>query len=118
VWLTKDIEGDVSSHSLMSVPTKRQINQITCIDNSNYFAVAGGQGAIDIYSIGRMAETQPAIIKTLEKKDEGDIMLCSNMILPISHQHVLSYVTQRGSVCIHDLRTRLDIHCETELIGS
>jgi hypothetical protein len=47
--------------------------------------VAGGQGAIDIYSIGRMAETQPAIIKTLEKKDEGDIMLCSNMILPISH---------------------------------
>jgi hypothetical protein len=45
-------------------------------------------------------------------------MLCGNMILPISHQHVLSYVTQRGSVCIHDLRTRLDIHCDTELIGS
>ena len=26
VWLTKDIEGDVTSKSLMSVQTKRQVN--------------------------------------------------------------------------------------------
>ena len=69
----------------MSVQTKRQINQITCIDNSNYFAVAGSQGGLDIYSIPRLANTDPAIIKTLERKDEGDVILCSNMILPVSH---------------------------------
>jgi WD40 repeat protein len=49
IWLTKDIESDVTSHSHMSVKTKRSINCITTIDNSNYFAVAGSQGAIDIY---------------------------------------------------------------------
>lgn len=24
-------------------------------------------------------------LKTLEKKDEGDVILCQNMVLPISH---------------------------------
>lgn len=41
IWSTNDIERDVTSHSLFSINHKRQVNQITTIENSNYFAVAG-----------------------------------------------------------------------------
>lgn len=41
IWKTRDIESDVTSHSAFSLRCKRQVNAITTIDNSNYFAVAG-----------------------------------------------------------------------------
>lgn len=41
IWATNDIERDITSHSKFSIQHSRQINQITTIDNSNYFAVAG-----------------------------------------------------------------------------
>jgi hypothetical protein len=54
VWLTKDIENDVTSHSHLSVRSKRQINAITVLENSNYFAVAGSQSTVDIYEMSRV----------------------------------------------------------------
>jgi len=54
IWKTKDIESDVTSHSAFSIKCKRQINSITTIDNSNYFALACSSGCIDIYQMGRV----------------------------------------------------------------
>eukprot|EP00347_Sterkiella_histriomuscorum_P000291 403376447 len=165
IWKTKDIESDVTSHSAFSIKCKRQINCITTIDNSNYFALAGSQGCIDIYQMGRVdqenhkssfqqerrfntqsnmnnnnrynqqqyqqssAQTtsfaninnqepnHTSIIKTIERREEGDITLCTNMILPIQQQHVLSYVTQRGSLYFHDMRSRFDVSSQQDLFG-
>lgn len=41
IWNTYDIERDITSHSLFTVKIKRQVNAITTIQNSTYFAVAG-----------------------------------------------------------------------------
>lgn len=49
IWSTNDIEKDVTSHSLFSIQHKRAVNQITTMENANYFAVAGSQGSVDIY---------------------------------------------------------------------
>ena len=158
IWLTKDIESDVTSHSAFTIKCKRQVNCLTTMDNSNYFAVAGSQGTIDIYQMARLEHEQSffgdrrmqtsvqqqntsikhpslieknasflmigvpepnhtSVIKSIEKKDEGDIILCHNMILPVEQQHILAYVTQRGSLYLHDLRSRYDISSQYELFG-
>lgn len=54
IWTTKEIEADVTSHSHLHVKSDKQINAITTLDNSNYFAVAGSQGTIDVYSMARV----------------------------------------------------------------
>jgi phosphoinositide-3-kinase regulatory subunit 4 len=54
IWATKDIESDVTSHSHLQVKSQRQINSITAIENSNYFAIAGSQGGVDIYQLSRL----------------------------------------------------------------
>ena len=41
IWASKDIEADVTSHSHLQIKSQRQINAITAIDNSNYFAIGG-----------------------------------------------------------------------------
>lgn len=56
-------------------------------------------------------------MKTIETKDEGDIVLCQNLLLPISNTNILSYVTQRGSLYFHDMRARYNIHNDSELLG-
>lgn len=56
-------------------------------------------------------------IKTIINQDEGDIILCENMVLPISGQHLLTYVSQRGSLYLHDLRARHNVSSERELFG-
>ena len=54
IWLTKDIDNDVTSHSHMEIKSRKPINSITTIDNSNYFALAGSAGSIDIYQMSRV----------------------------------------------------------------
>jgi WD40 repeat protein len=56
VWSTKEIEQDVTSHSFFSIKHKSQVNAITTLDNSYYFAVAGSGGCIDIYAMGRVEQ--------------------------------------------------------------
>ena len=57
---------------------------------------------------GQRLPTHTAIVKTLEHADEGDMMNCLNTMLPVSHQHLLAYSSQRGSLFLHDLRCRRD----------
>lgn len=40
---------------------------------------------------GGKLPTHTAIVKTLEHKDEGDMMCCFDTMLPVSHQHLLAY---------------------------
>lgn len=58
-----------------------------------------------------------SIVKTIEKKDEGEATLCTNMILPVQQQHLLVYTTQRGSLYMHDLRARYDVLAQHEITG-
>lgn len=128
VWKTRDIESDVTSHSAVTIKVSdRQINQITAIDNSNYIAVAKSYGYLDIYSLSRadsdkgdfvdIGTDENVPVKSIFNKDEGDIVLCENMILPISSQHLLTYVSQRGSLFMHDMRARHNVSSEKELFG-
>lgn len=34
---------------------------------------------------GEGSKNEAAVVKSMEKKDEGDVLLCSNLNLPISH---------------------------------
>lgn len=43
--------------------------------------------------VGNYETNETSIIKSIEKKDEGDILMCTNMVLPVSHNHLLAYVT-------------------------
>lgn len=54
--MTRDIESDVTSHSFFNIKCKKQVNCITTIDNSNFFAVACTQGSLDIYQMGRLEQ--------------------------------------------------------------
>ena len=129
-WSTKDIERDVTSHSRFTIESERQVNQVCTLSNSEYFCVAGTQGGLDIYEMARLSQessakipnavyrntslpgqrlpTHAAIVKTLEHADEGDMMNCIDTMLPVSHQHLLAYSSQRGSLFMHDLRCRRD----------
>jgi hypothetical protein len=53
----------------------------------------------------------------MEKKDEGEVLLCSSSVLPVSNESILAYVTQRGSLYLHDLRASEDVHSDQEVLG-
>jgi len=83
--------------------------------------VVAGKGGIDIYSMTRSSEEsknlsarQPnhrlpnaaSIVESFDHGDEGDILGCQNTMLPVSHQNMLVYCSQRGSLFMHDLRCK------------
>lgn len=59
-----------------------------------------------------------SVIRQIEKKDEGDMCLISNVILPISHEHILAYVSQVGSIFMTDLRSRNEIVNHYSILGA
>ena len=57
------------------------------------------------------------MLQSVVKKDEGDIVLAQNMVLPVSQSNLLAYVTQRGSLYFYDVRARHAIQTDQELLG-
>jgi hypothetical protein len=77
------------------------------LQGTDYFALAGSNSSVDIYEMGRLSSqasvrapsasfrsvsnpnyklpNHSAIVKTLEHKDEGEIINCLNTTLPISY---------------------------------
>jgi len=43
-----------------------------------------------------------------KEEGEGEILGCLNTILPVSHQNMIVFFSQKGSLFMHDLR------CKTE----
>ena len=98
------------------------------MQGSQFFAVAGANSSVDIYEMGRLSSqasarssnasiksvsnpnyklpNHSAIVKTLEHKEEGEIINCLNTMLPVSHQDLLVYSTQKGSLFMHDIRCK------------
>ena len=53
-YATSDLERDVAMHSRFQVETGRKINKVCCLQNADYFAVAGDQGKVDIYEMSQL----------------------------------------------------------------
>ena len=58
-----------------------------------------------------------SVVRQIKKEEEGDINLITNTVLPISHEHILSYVSQKGSIFMTDLRSRNEIVSHYDIIG-
>lgn len=121
VWSTQEVERDATAHSRFSIETRRKVNQICALQNSDYFCVAGADSKVEIFGLnhggyaggnrnvgvsGANLPTHDSLVQTLEHPGEGDIVTCLNTVLPISHQHMVTYSSQRGSLFMHDLRCR------------
>lgn len=126
IWSTKNISLDSSSHSKYSVNTGRKLNSVCTLQGTDSFCVAGGDSKLEIFSMNRLPslsdysqaslqETEQnevympnnaRVIQTLDHPNEGETMKCLSTLLPVSHQSLVAYCTQRGSVYLHDLRSK------------
>jgi len=130
IWSAADVERDVTAHSRFSISCDRKVNQICTLQNSDYFCVAGSENKIDIIEMGRLGQgsafqstnrtikeknvslpnpglpTHSSVVQSLHHPNEGDMMNCLSTVLPVSHQHLLVYSSQKGSLFMHDLRAR------------
>ena len=69
----------------------------------------GGQDAASARSAAAPNHRLPGasnLVYRLEHPGEGEILKCLNTMLPVSHQNMLVYSSQRGSLFMHDLRCR------------
>ena len=128
VWSADDVT-DVTSRSIQRIQSQNKINDMCMLQGSQYFALASSNSSVDIYEMGRLSSqsssskssnasiksisnpnyklpNNSAIVKTLEHKDEGEIINCLNTMLPVSHQDLLVYSTQKGSLFMHDIRCK------------
>ena len=106
-WDTKDTYEEHTSHSIVKIENEnQQINALCSLQNSQYLGVAGSSG-MDIVEFRKEngAITDHKVVQSLSQ-DQGDILTCLDTMLPISHQHVLTYTSQRGSMFMYDLRCR------------
>ena len=126
IWSVSDIYRDITSHSRFSFETGKRVNQITSISNSEMFALACSDGTVEVHDMARLPNSHSSLSaprnsgypnprqathtnlrESLKHEMEGDIISCLDTYLPISHQSMLTYCSQRGSFFMHDLRCRM-----------
>lgn len=133
-WDTLDMLRDVTSHSLFSINSGRIVNSISTLEGSNYFCLAGRDpnentsGLVEIYEMARLSQdssariagsvyknvsapnqrrpSHAAVVQTIAHANEGEMMNCLDTMLPVTHQHLLAYSSQRGTLFLHDLRCK------------
>ena len=72
-----------------------------------YAMTSGGQDASG-NSASAAARSAGPPVASLAHDDEGEILKCLNTMLPVSHQNMLVYTSQRGSLFMHDIRCKSD----------
>lgn len=54
VWSAADVERDITARSRFSLSCDRKVNQITTLQNSDYFCVAGSENKVEIIEMARL----------------------------------------------------------------
>lgn len=55
-----------------------------------------------------------AVSQTLQHSQDEDMMTLLNTMLPVSHQHLLTYTSSKGALYMHDIRCKKSAFVDRE----